>query len=104
MTANQAGKTHEYGPGVDKEFFNALQMAVEKYPDAARKYAVRSRHLELETLGIDFTKRHGVSRVEDNRIVTEFVDNGDLTIAGSHHACCEWYYDGRWHCIFQCRE
>ena len=92
------------GPDVDVAFFNELRTVFEKYPDAAQKYAIRSLLHEIGKLKIDFDKQHGVSRVEGKRIITEFENIPD-PMAGSHHACCEWYESGgRWRCVRQCHE
>ena len=93
------------GPDVDVDLFNELRTVFEKYPDAARKYSICSLHHELSNLKIDFDKQQGLSRVEGNRIVTEFRDIAGPTIASSHHACCEWRKSGfRWTCVRQCLE
>lgn len=93
------------GPDVDVDFFNELRTVFDKYPNVARKYSVRWLHNEISNLKIDFDKQQGVSRVEGNRIVTEFRDISDPTIASSHHACCEWRKSGfRWTCVRQCEE
>lgn len=93
------------GPDVDADFFDALGTVFEKYPDVAQKYSIRRLHHERGNLKIDFDKQYGVSRVDGNRIVTEFRDTSELTVASSHRACCEWRKSGgRWRCIFQCLE
>jgi hypothetical protein len=91
------------GPTVDTGFFKDLAEVFDRYPDEARKYAVRTITLETEVLRIDFDKQHAVSRVEGNRIVTAFHDRGEK-VKSSHHACCEWVKNGRWTCIHQCEE
>ena len=93
------------GPDVDVDFFEALRTVFEKYPDVAQKYSIRRLHHEFGKLKIDFDKQIGVSRVDGNRIVTEFRGISDTTIASSHHACCQWHRSGgRWRCVFQCLE
>lgn len=96
MDANQAAE-----PDVDVAFFNELRTVFEKYPDAAQKYSISVRN----NLKVDLNKQNGVSRVEGNRIITEFRDISDLKIASSHHACCERYLSGgRWKCARWCLE
>jgi hypothetical protein len=54
---------------------------------------------------VDFSTQHAVSRVEGDRVVTEFCDHSDVKPKRRFHACCEWhYYNGRWRCIRQCLE
>ncbi|MFD7626427.1 hypothetical protein ACFV7Q_10340 [Streptomyces sp. NPDC059851] len=57
----------------DLAFFEAVADAFRKYPDVGGRYALASLEQETE-LGIDFSRQVGVSRVEDRRIITEFVD------------------------------
>ncbi|MFC5661472.1 hypothetical protein ACFP3U_00595 [Kitasatospora misakiensis] len=93
------------GSAVDAAFFEAVGEVFMRYPDLKTKYAVVSLALEAE-MGIDFERQHGVSRVEGDRIVTEFVDR-DRPIPRSVTAgiparicleedaqgnCLEWWY------------
>ena len=92
------------GPEVDIQLFNELRSVFERYPDAAHKYAIRWMHQEIK-LKIDFEKQTAVSRVEGNRIVTEFQSLSESATTARHHGCCEWYQSGgRWKCVRQCPE
>ncbi|MFF7443723.1 hypothetical protein [Streptomyces sp. NPDC008122] len=84
------------GPQSDIEFFDALNKLFAQYPEAADKYAIKCMTMELDTLKIDFRKQEGVSRIEDGRIITEFVDQDPTR---SNADCCCW-----WHgeCILKC--
>ncbi|WP_129311511.1 hypothetical protein [Streptomyces sp. L2] len=84
------------GPQSDPEFFDALNKLFELYPEAADKYAIKCMTMELDILKIDFRKQEGVSRVEDGRIVTAYVDRDPTRSATD---CCGW-----WHgeCILKC--
>lgn len=77
------------GPERDPDFFAEVDKLFAKYPEASARYAVACRRLELEVLKIDFSRQVGVTRVEDRRIITEFVDR-DTLVRSAHHACCEW--------------
>ncbi|MFC9685190.1 hypothetical protein [Streptomyces sp. NPDC056948] len=83
------------GPQSDPEFFDALNKLFDQYPEAADRYAVKSMTMELDILKIDFRTQVGVSRVEDGRIITEFVDRDPTR----DRDCC-----GYWHgeCVLLC--
>jgi hypothetical protein len=78
------------GPERDPEFFDELAKLLARYPEAAGRYGVRCMRAENEILKIDFSKQIGVARIEDGRIITEFVDRDDDIVRSAHHACCEW--------------
>ncbi|MFI8823771.1 hypothetical protein [Streptomyces sp. NPDC053431] len=93
------------GPERDPDFFDEVDKLFARYPEAAGRYAVACRRLELDILKIDFDKQVGVTRIEDGRIVTEFVDRD--TVEGTrsaHHACCEWPPNHDGHCNRICPE
>jgi hypothetical protein len=96
--------TEEYkcGPETDSEFFYELRAVFDKYPDAAQKYSIHCKVLENHIMRIDFGKQVGVSRVEGNRITTEFRDSED----DGAGPCCEWVYTGApptgWECVMLC--
>ncbi|MEU0947524.1 hypothetical protein ABZ379_33220 [Streptomyces canus] len=83
------------GPQADPEFFGALDKLFEQYPEAADRYMVKSMSLELDVLKIDFRRQVGVSRVEDGRIITEFVDRDPTR----HRQCCGYHHG---ECILVC--
>ncbi|MET9685712.1 hypothetical protein [Streptomyces coeruleorubidus] len=76
-------------PDEDVEFHNAIKDVFLKYPEAQRKYALSSLELEDE-LEIDFDKKVGVSRVEDGKIITEFVDRESVI---RMQICLKWNFD-----------
>ncbi|WP_424890259.1 hypothetical protein [Streptomyces sp. XH2] len=78
------------GPERDPEFFGEIEKVFAKYPEAAGRYAVRCKRLELEVLKIDFQKQVGVTRIEDGRIITEFLDRDEVLKRDSESPCCEW--------------
>ncbi|QGV81841.1 hypothetical protein [Streptomyces ficellus] len=88
------------GPERDPEFFRELDRVFAEFPDAADRYAVTCLAVELDVLKIDFTRQVGVSRVEDGRVVTEFVDRDEPT--PRRRACCAWKPSAG--CIRQCEE
>ncbi|MFF4948672.1 hypothetical protein [Streptomyces chattanoogensis] len=103
--AMKAMKTkHACGPERDPEFFEDVDKLFAKYPEAAGRYAVTCRRLELEILKIDFSKQVGVTRIDDGRIITEFYDRDDDIVRSAHHACCEWPQDDDGHCHKICPE
>ncbi|GAA2788113.1 hypothetical protein [Streptomyces showdoensis] len=83
------------GPQSDPEFFEALNKLFDQYPEAADKYAIKCMTLELDYLKIDFRRQEGIARVEDGRIITEFVDR-DPTRSQD---CCGWHHG---ECILKC--
>ncbi|MET7703364.1 hypothetical protein [Streptomyces sp. NPDC005485] len=51
--------------------------------------------MELDILKIDFRKQEGVSRIEDGRIIREYVDRDPARGAD----CCGWWHGA---CILKC--
>ncbi|MFF9864136.1 hypothetical protein ACF1G0_01710 [Streptomyces sp. NPDC013953] len=91
------------GPERDPEFFEEVGRLFAKYPEAAGRYAVKCRRLELEILRIDFQKKIGVTSVEDGRIVTEFVDRDTVDDPSElTRMCCEWPDDDDGLCNWIC--
>ncbi|MEH6373189.1 hypothetical protein V7793_02315 [Streptomyces sp. KLMMK] len=88
------------GPERDPDFFEEVDKLFAKYPEAAGRYAVTCRRLELEVLKIDFKKQVGVTRIEDGRIITEFFDRDQVERVGS--GCCEWPKNDDGLCNRQC--
>ncbi|MBT2466469.1 hypothetical protein J7E97_00975 [Streptomyces sp. ISL-66] len=83
------------GPQSDPEFFAALDKLFAQYPEAADKYAIKCMTLELDILKIDFRKQVGVARIEDGRLITEYVDRDP---ARSADCCTFWHGE----CILEC--
>ncbi|MFE7842463.1 hypothetical protein ACFU53_42315 [Streptomyces sp. NPDC057474] len=73
----------------DVEFRNAIKEVFLKYPEAQRKYALSSLALE-EQMKIDFDKQVGVSRIDGNKIITEFVDRDSVI---RMQLCLKWNFD-----------
>ncbi|WP_086750209.1 hypothetical protein [Streptomyces scabiei] len=88
------------GPERDPEFFDEVDRLFAKYPEAAGRYAVKCRRLEVEVLKIDFSKQVGVKHIEDGRIVTEFLDRDKAERSSS--GCCEWPRNDDGLCNEQC--
>lgn len=76
-------------PDEDIEFRNAIKEVFLKYPEAQRKYALSSLALE-EHMGINFDKQVGVSRIEGNKIITEFMDREPVI---RMQLCLKWNFD-----------
>lgn len=90
------------GPEIDTAFFEELAEVFARYPEAARRYAIRSTDLEVDGLEVDYDRQYAVARVEDESVVTEFWDREALSEQGSGH-CCEWMnLGGRWECVQEC--
>ncbi|MEU9010962.1 hypothetical protein AB0D12_14505 [Streptomyces sp. NPDC048479] len=84
------------GPEADAAFFKDVEAVMAKHPEAAKKYSIRYIGAETEALKIDFGKQVGVSRLEGERLITEFIDrdtvqseDGDPADLGGRF-CCEW--------------
>lgn len=60
----------------DISFLKAIAKVFQQYPEVAEKYAVHSLALETK-MGIDFERQYGITRVEGDRIITEFVDRAE---------------------------
>ncbi|MET8244341.1 hypothetical protein ABZV31_07845 [Streptomyces sp. NPDC005202] len=81
---------HACGPEADTEFFREIDAVFARYPAEAQKYAVRCLRLQTEVLRVDLDRQVAVSRVEDGRIITEFVDRDAPQVREHHSACCAW--------------
>jgi hypothetical protein len=77
-------------PDEDMEFRYAIKEVFLKYPEAQRKYALSSLALE-EQMGIDLDRQVGVSRVDGNKIITEF-ENRDSPRRRTG-ICVKWNFD-----------
>ncbi|MFF8377965.1 hypothetical protein ACF07V_17775 [Streptomyces sp. NPDC015661] len=60
-----------YDTRTDTAFFADIAEVFRNHPEAAERYALASLALQRE-LGVDFARQHGLSRIEDERIITEF--------------------------------
>ncbi|MCF0077093.1 hypothetical protein [Streptomyces lomondensis] len=76
-------------PNEDAEFHNAIKEVFLKYPEAQGKYALSSLQLENE-MAIDWENEVGVSRIEDRKIITEFVDRKSVI---RMQLCLKWNFD-----------
>ncbi|MFI6370071.1 hypothetical protein [Streptomyces sp. NPDC050546] len=76
-------------PNGDVEFRNAIMDVFLKYPEAQRRYALASLELENE-MDIDFETQVGFSRIDGNKIITEFRDRGTSVKA---QLCLKWSFD-----------
>ncbi|MET9868497.1 hypothetical protein ABZ322_36885 [Streptomyces sp. NPDC006129] len=76
-------------PNEDAEFHNAIKEVFLKYPEAQGKYALSSLQLENE-MEIDWENEVGVSRIEDRKIITEFVDRKSVI---RMQLCLKWNFD-----------
>lgn len=57
----------------DTEFLAEIAEVFRKHPEAARTYGLTSFALE-HMMGVDYARKYGVSRIEGDRIITEFLD------------------------------
>ncbi|MFJ1791685.1 hypothetical protein [Kitasatospora griseola] len=79
------------GPERDPEFFKDVAAVFAKHPESSKRYSVRCLAVETDTLGVDFTKQVGVSRIEGGRMVTEFLSRNDFgNDFGDESPCCEF--------------
>ncbi|MFJ8717257.1 hypothetical protein ACIRD9_29500 [Streptomyces violaceus] len=76
-------------PNGDVEFRNAIMDVFLKYPEAQRRYALASLELENE-MDIDFETQVGYSRIDGNKIITEFRDR-DTSVKA--RICLKWSFD-----------
>ncbi len=76
-------------PNGDVEFLNAIMDVFLKYPEAQRRYALASLELENE-MDIDFETQVGYSRIDGNKIITEFRDR-DTSVKA--RICLKWNFD-----------
>jgi hypothetical protein len=76
-------------PNEETEFHDAIKEVFLKYPEAQRRYALSSLDLENE-MKIDFDRQVGVSRIEDGKIITEFVDREAVA---RMQLCLKWNFD-----------
>ena len=79
---------HCCGPEHDSDFFKAVAEVMKRYPDAAKRYAIKCIDHETDMMGIDFAKKSGVSKIEDGKVVMEFVDAKKAKVKG--RVCCLW--------------
>ncbi|GGJ39357.1 hypothetical protein [Streptomyces lacrimifluminis] len=83
-----------YNPTTDSAFFADVTDVFRKHPEAAQRYALASLVLEQE-MEIDFTRKHGVSRIEDGRIITEFHDRESDPAVIRSRLCIKWELRGQ---------
>jgi hypothetical protein len=76
-------------PNEETEFHDAIKEVFLKYPEAQRRYALSSLDLENE-MKIDFDRQVGVSRIEDGKVITEFVDREAVA---RMQLCLKWNFD-----------
>lgn len=80
---------------LDDPFFADITEVFRKHPEAAKHYGLTSFELERR-LGVDFDSQHGVSWIEDGRIITDYRDHetarGDVHVLG--RICREWRWEG----------
>lgn len=86
---------HKCGPEHEVDFFNELRRVFERFPEAARTYAVRCKDHERDIMGIDSSKQMGVARIEGNKVITEYSAADDPKTLGASIICCEW----EWHVL-----
>ncbi|GAA1516854.1 hypothetical protein GCM10009730_23380 [Streptomyces albidochromogenes] len=63
----------DYDMKPDTAFLDDIAEVFRKHPRAAKKYGLASFTLERK-MGIDYARKYGVSRIEGDRIITEFRD------------------------------
>lgn len=84
---------HKCGPDHDKDFFADLQELLRKHPEQAKKYSINCVDHETDIMGIDFTKQVAIKKIEDNKVVTNFVSMDELEKLKERGPlyCCSWY-------------
>ena len=94
-----AGK-HQCGPEAEAEFFSQIADLMRRYPAMAKKYHMVCVDHQTDMMKIDFEKTAAVSRIEDQRIITEFKDR--TLIGTAPMDCCSWCFidnvTGRYKC------
>lgn len=83
---------HRCGPDHDAEFFNEADALFQKFPHLAKKYAIKCLDHEIDLLGVDYAQQIGASRVEGNRVVTQFEPAHLADSAKVDAACCQFGY------------
>ncbi|MFD8479537.1 hypothetical protein [Kitasatospora sp. NPDC059673] len=81
------------GPRRDPEFFEDVAAVFAKHPEVSKRYAIECLAAETDVLKVDFRKQVGVSRVEGDRIVTEFRSRDDFRNDGEDGPelpCLRW--------------
>ncbi|MFF8016714.1 hypothetical protein [Streptomyces sp. NPDC007929] len=76
-------------PTEDAEFHNAIKEVFLRYPEAQGKYALSSLALE-NRIPVDFDKKVAVSRIEGDKIITEFKDRKSVI---RMQLCLKWNFD-----------
>ncbi|MFD9933160.1 hypothetical protein ACFWZ6_08510 [Streptomyces massasporeus] len=76
-------------PTEDVEFHDAIKEVFRRYPEAQGKYALASLDLENE-MKINFDEKVGVSRIEGDKIITEFKDRESVI---RMQICLKWNFD-----------
>ncbi|MDX2545632.1 hypothetical protein ACOT81_44180 [Streptomyces sp. WI04-05B] len=83
-----------YRSKADADFFADVTDVFRKHPEAAQNYALASMVLERQ-MKIDFTRKHGMSRVDGDRIVTEFNDRETDPEVLRARLCVKWELHGQ---------
>jgi hypothetical protein len=92
-------RKHQCGPETDAEFFSQIADLMKRYPAMAKKYHVVCVDHQTDMMKIDFSRSAAVSRIEDQRIITEFKDRA--SIGSDRMDCCSWCFidnSGRYKC------
>lgn len=66
-------------------FIDDITAVFNKHPEAAERYGLANLELERR-LGIDFDRQYGYSRIEGDRIITEYRDQATSPMA-RHQLC-----------------
>lgn len=95
------------GPERDPGFFEDLAGVFAKHPDAAGRYSIGCMRRETEVMKIDFNKQVGLSRIEGDRMITEYRDRSNADVPGESLPngpfCCQWVLLGNhFHCTVKC--
>lgn len=77
---------HCCGPDHDKEFFDEVNAVFAKFPEAAKRYAIQCIDHETDILNIDFETTAALKRIENGKIIVEFVPRESM----GDRVCCVW--------------
>jgi len=79
---------HQCGPNHDSEFFDEVTALFQRFPEMAGKYSIKCMDHETNIMKVDLERNIGISRIEGDRVITEFRNREPERIW--QERCCEW--------------